>query len=293
MNPQALCWIDQQIIPAIEAKVSVFDHGLLYGDGVFEGLRFYHGQIFMLDAHLERLQRSANAISLKAPFSFDQIKKALLQLVDQYQSPQGYIRLVITRGAGSLGIDPISCKQPNLFIIADSLSVIPDAHAIEGISLHVASIRRIPVECLDPSIKSLNYLNNILARIEARQAGMDEAVLLNTQGFISEGSVDNIFIIKQGVLKTPPTSDGLLHGITRQVILNIADMLGIESEQTHLTVDDLTQSDECFLTGTGAELISVRQVSGVDIPKVEKSIFNTISQAFKQTIDRQCLLQST
>ena len=215
MNQSALCWIDGNIIPAAKATVSVFDHGLLYGDGVFEGLRFYHGKTFMLDAHLERLRQSAEAIGLVLPCSLEQIARAIADLIGSYARASGYLRLVVTRGPGSLGIDPRSCGSPLLFIIADDLRVMDVTDPAQGVGLHLAATRRLPAACLDPRIKSLNYLNNILARIEANRAGMDEALMLNLDGYVSEGSVDNLFIASGGVLKTPPLGDGLLAGITR------------------------------------------------------------------------------
>ena len=195
MTSNALCWIDDSIIPADQASVSVFDHGLLYGDGVFEGLRFYHGTTFMLEAHLERLQQSAEAIGLVLPHTSQQITAAIESLIAAYPADSGYLRLVVTRGPGSLGIDPRSCSRPVMFIIADELRVMNVSDPSEGVGLHIARTRRLPASCLNPEIKSLNYLNNILARIEANRAGMDEALMLNLDGYVSEGSVDNIFIV--------------------------------------------------------------------------------------------------
>ncbi len=288
MNQQALCWINQKIIPAHEASISVFDHGLLYGDGIFEGLRFYSNTVFKLEAHLQRLQQSADAISLNIPLTLDQIHQAIQQLIQQYPGDSGYLRLVVTRGIGSLGIDPQKCPQANLFIIADELSVVNTDHRQQGISLLVASTRRMPAECLNPKIKSLNYLNNILARIEANAAGMDEALMLNTQGFVTEGTVDNIFIIKDGQLITPRASDGLLQGITRDVILQIAAELGLIIQEISFTPDYLMQADECFLTGTGAELIPVKQVNQHYFSELEDPIYPVIAKAFNQTVINYC-----
>jgi branched-chain amino acid aminotransferase len=288
MNPQALCWINQQVIPAAEARISVFDHGLLYGDGIFEGLRFYQRKIFQLDAHLQRLQHSAAAIALKLPMTLAEIRSALAQLIAQYPHDDGYLRLVITRGAGSLGIDPQKCATPQLFILADTLSVVNHADASQGIRLLIASTRRMPAQCLNPRIKSLNYLNNILARIEANEAGMDEALMLNTQGFVSEGTVDNLFIIRDGVLMTPPVSDGLLQGITRDCILQVAQESGIPCQQISLTPYDLLQADECFLSGTGAELIPVSQINQHRFAAPPQPLYPVIEQAFRQLIQREC-----
>jgi branched-chain amino acid aminotransferase len=288
MNSNALCWINQVIKPAAEAAISVFDHGLLYGDGIFEGLRFYHGKTFMLEAHLQRLELSAQAISLELPYSLRQIAVAIEQLIEQYPGDAGYLRLVVTRGEGPLGIDPRKCAEPGLFIIADELSVMDISDTSQGIKLHVAQTRRLPAECLDPKIKSLNYLNNILARIEANQAGMDEALMLNLDGFVSEGSVDNIFIITNGILKTPPLGDGLLAGVTRAVIIDVARQAGIPCEETSLTLQDLARAQECFLTGTGAELIPVKQIGQQLLEAPDIALTPVLMQGFREKIDEHC-----
>lgn len=288
MNQQALCWINEKIVAAHEAHISVYDHGLLYGDGVFEGLRFYGGKVFKLEAHLLRLQQSADAIALKIPYSLQRIQQAISQLIAEYPRDSGYLRLVVTRGKGSLGIDPQKCPTASLFIIADDLQVIHNPDPDSGVKLLVASTRRMPAECLDPAIKSLNYLNNILARIEANKAGMDEAVMLNLQGFVTEGTVDNIFMIKDGILMTPKLSDGLLQGITRDTILQIAEKMGIPTQQTSLTIDDFLQAEECFLTGTGAELIPVRQINQHVLSHPQKPLFIDIAHAFEQTVLAEC-----
>jgi len=288
MSSTALCWINQVIKPAAEASISVFDHGLLYGDGIFEGLRFYHGKAFMLEAHLQRLELSAQAISLELPYSLRQIAAAIDRLIKQYPGDAGYLRLVVTRGEGSLGIDPRKCAEPSLFIIVDELSVMDISDPSQGIKLHVAQTRRLPVECLDPKIKSLNYLNNILARIEANQVGMDEALMLNLDGYVSEGSVDNIFIITHGILKTPPLDDGLLAGVTRAVIIDVARMAGIPCEETSLTLRDLAQAQECFLTGTGAELIPVKQIGQQLLKAPDIALTPVLMQGFRKKIDEYC-----
>jgi len=288
MNKQALCWINQVIKPAHETAISVFDHGLLYGDGVFEGLRFYQGKTFMLEAHLQRLVQSAQAISLELPYSLEQIAAAIVQLIARYPDDAGYLRLVVTRGQGSLGIDPRKCASPNLFIIADELTVMDVNDINHGVSLHVAKTRRSPVECLDPQIKSLNYLNNILARIEANRAGMDEALMLNLDGYVSEGSVDNVFVLRSGSLQTPPLSDGLLAGITRAVVIEVARGIGIPCEEASLTVRDLQRADECFLTGTGAELIPVRQIDEHHFGVPDSPLTPAIMAGFKERIAEYC-----
>ena len=289
MNQNALCWINQVIKPARDAAISVFDHGLLYGDGVFEGLRFYHGNTFMLQAHLQRLQESADGIGLQLPYSLEQITEAIELLVDAYSGDSGYLRLVVTRGEGSLGIDPRKCARPNLFIIADELTVMDVSGVEQGVRLHVAKTRRTPAQCLDPKVKSLNYLNNIVARIEANRAGCDEALMLNLEGYVSEGSVDNLFIVSDGVLATPALRDGLLQGITRAVVIDVATGLGIPCEQTSLRVSDLVRAQECFLTGTGAELIPVRQIDAHCFDRPPSPLLPAIMQGFKNRIARECL----
>jgi branched-chain amino acid aminotransferase len=288
MTSKALCWIDDSIIPADQASVSVFDHGLLYGDGVFEGLRFYHGTTFMLEAHLERLEQSAAAIGLVLPCSRQQIAVAIESLVEAYPADSGYLRLVVTRGPGSLGIDPRSCSRAVMFIIADELRVMSVSDPSEGVSLHVARTRRMPAQCLSPEIKSLNYLNNILARIEANRAGMDEALMLNLEGFVSEGSVDNLFIVSEGVLRTPPISDGLLAGITRAVVIEVAIEAGIACEETSLRLEDLQRAEECFLTGTGAELIPVRQIDERVFAAPDNPLTPIIMRGFRARIAKDC-----
>ncbi|TNF86387.1 MAG: aminotransferase class IV [Gammaproteobacteria bacterium] len=288
MNNNALCWIDGSIMPAVEASVSVFDHGLLYGDGVFEGLRFYNRRTFMLQAHLERLQQSADAIGLELPYSLGQLADAIEKLIAAYPQDAGYLRLVATRGPGSLGIDPRSCLRPLVFIIADALRVMNVSDISQGVSLHIAKTRRMPAECLNPEIKSLNYLNNILARIEANRTGADEALMLNLDGFVSEGSVDNIFITSEGVLRTPPLGDGLLAGITREVVIEAAGAAGIACEEVSLRPADLFAADECFLTGTGAELIPVRQIDEHCFSLPHRPLIPAIMRGFQDRIASEC-----
>ena len=288
MNENALCWINQTIKPARDATVSVFDHGLLYGDGVFEGLRFYNSKTFMLEAHLQRLMDSAAGIGLQIPYSSEQIALAIEQLVKAYPGDSGYLRLVVTRGEGSLGIDPRKCARPNLFIIADELAVMDVTDPTKGVRLHIAQTRRTPAQCLDPQVKSLNYLNNIMARMEANRVGCDEALMLNMDGYVSEGSVDNVFIIVDGILKTPPLEDGMLAGITRAVVIDVSARAGIPCEQVSLRVGDLLAADECFLTGTGAELIPVRQIDDQLLPVVQTPRLPVIMQGFKNSIAEYC-----
>ncbi|MEM7206231.1 MAG: aminotransferase class IV [Pseudomonadota bacterium] len=288
MNTTALCWIDDRVVSAADAHVSVLDHGALYGDGVFEGLRFYHRRVFREAAHLHRLRESANAIGLKIDWSDDYISRAMASLISALDTDSGYLRLVVTRGKGNLGIDPQSCPTPTLFIVADELSVMNNAEVARGIRLHLAQTRRIPAVCLDPAVKSLNYLNNILARIEANRAACDEALMLNSEGRVCEGSVDNIFIVRDGVLQTPPLSDGMLAGITRAAILEAAKAIGIEARETSLMPGDIAQADECFLTGTGAELVRVREFDGATFDTANAPVTAALEREFWALVDADC-----
>jgi branched-chain amino acid aminotransferase len=257
-----LVYVDGKLIPKEEAVVSVFDHGFLYGDGVFEGIRVYEGNVFRLKEHIDRLYESAKTIALDIPMTREEMIQATLDTVATNGKKDAYIRLVISRGAGDLGIDPAKCRRPTIVIIADSIQLYPQELYDNGASLVTASIRRIPMESLDPRIKSLNYLNNILAKIEAKRAGALEAVMLNHHGLVAECTADNIFIVKQGALKTPDLMQGALGGITRGAVLDLAKKAGIPSFETVLGLHDLYNADECFLTGTGAEIVPVISVDG-------------------------------
>ena len=255
-------YIDGKYYDKADAKVSVFDHGLLYGDGIFEGIRIYNGKVFRIKEHIERLYESAKAIILEIPMTKEEMKAAVEDAVKVNERKDGYIRLVITRGEGSLGLDPASCKKATVIIIVSDIQLYPKEYYEKGIALVTVTSRRIPSECLDPRIKSLNYLNNIMAKLEAKQAGCLEAVMLNTQGFVAECTADNIFIVKEGRLLTPSVYHGALEGITRQTVMEIAEKIGIKSEETTLAPYDLYTADECFLTGTGAEIVPVVKIDG-------------------------------
>ena len=255
-------YIDGKYYDKSDAKVSVFDHGLLYGDGVFEGIRIYNSKVFRIKEHIERLYESAKAIILEIPMTKEEMKAAVEDAVKVNERKDGYIRLVITRGEGSLGLDPASCKKATVIIIVSDIQLYPKEYYEKGIALVTVTSRRIPSECLDPRIKSLNYLNNIMAKLEAKQAGCLEAVMLNTQGFVAECTADNIFIVKEGRLLTPSVYHGALEGITRQTVMEIAEKIGIKSEETTLAPYDLYTADECFLTGTGAEIVPVVKIDG-------------------------------
>ncbi len=283
----ALCWLNGELMPEHAARVPVLDHGLLYGDGVFEGIRFYHGKAFRLDAHLARLHRSARAIRLVIPHDVAALALAVRDTIAAFGTPEGYLRLVVTRGAGRLGIDPTSCIQPNVFIIADDLSMVPEHVRREGARVIIAGTRRIAPDALDPRIKSLNYLNHILARLEATNAGADEAILLNAAGHVAEGTADNVFVVRDGDLLSPPTADGAIEGITREAVLEIAPTLGVVAREITLGPYDLYTADECFLTGTGAELIPVREVDGRRLGSCPGSVYRRVAEGFRALVERE------
>jgi branched-chain amino acid aminotransferase len=257
-----LIYLNGKIVPKEEAKVSVFDHGVLYGDGVFEGIRVYEGNVFRLKEHIERLYESAKTVWLDVPMTPDELSRATVETVAANDMRDAYIRLVVTRGEGDLGIDPDSCPKATIFIIVSTISLYPEEFYEKGIPLITASTRRIPMECLDPRIKSLNYLNNILAKIEAKRAGVPEAVMLNNYGRVAECTADNIFIVKNGSLKTPRLTEGVLPGVTRASVLELAKKQGLETRETILGLHDLYNANECFLTGTGAEIVPVVTIDG-------------------------------
>ncbi len=255
-------YINGQLFPKGDAKVSVYDHGLLYGDGVFEGIRVYGGKVFLLDEHIERVYESAKAIRLEIPMTPVELSNATEETVKANEITDGYVRLVITRGAGSLGLDIRRTSNPQVIIIADTISLYPKELYENGLQLVTASTIRNHPGALSPRIKSLNYLNNILAKIEAIDAGTLEALMLNHKGEVAECTGDNIFIVKRGVLITPPTSAGILEGVTRNSVIELARKAGITVEETEMTRHDIFVADECFLTGTAAEVIPVVGLDG-------------------------------
>jgi branched-chain amino acid aminotransferase len=255
-------YLDGNFVDAADAKVSVFDHGLLYGDGVFEGIRLYDGNIFRLEEHLERLEYSAKAILLPIPLSRAELTKATCETCRINGLKDAYLRLVVTRGVGDLGLAPWLCPKPSLFIIASGISLYPQEHYDNGLAIVTVPTRRIGPAALPATVKSLNYLNNIMAKIEARQFGALEAIMLNEQGYVAECTADNVFIAHRGELITPSASQGALKGITRGAILDIARDLSIPLRETDLTRYDIWCADECFLTGTGAEVIPVVKLDG-------------------------------
>ncbi len=255
-------YLDGKFVDEADAKVSVFDHGLLYGDGVFEGIRLYSGNIFRLEEHLERLEYSAKAIMLQMPLSRKELSDATCETCRQNGLQDGYIRLVITRGVGDLGLAPWLCAKPSLFIIASKISLYPQEHYDNGLAIVTVPTRRINPAALPATVKSLNYLNNILGKIEARQFGALEAIMLNDQGYVAECTADNIFVVHKGEIITPASSQGALKGITRGTIFDVAKELNLPIREADMTRYDVWVADECFLTGSGAEVIPVTKLDG-------------------------------
>jgi branched-chain amino acid aminotransferase len=255
-------FIDGKYYDERNAKISVFDHGLLYGDGIFEGIRAYHGCVFKLKEHIDRLFCSAKAILLPIPMTHAQIMRATVETCRKNKIRDGYIRLVVTRGAGTLGLNPNRCKRPSVIIIADKIQLYPPVVYQRGLDIITVPTTRNLHSALNPAIKSLNYLNNILAKIEANNGGCEEAVMLNAEGFVAECTGDNLFIVKNGALFTPPLSAGALYGITRQTVIELAESAGLKVSEPNLTRYDLFNADECFLTGTGAEIVPVVKIDG-------------------------------
>ena len=255
-------YIDGKYYDEKNAKVSVFDHGLLYGDGIFEGIRAYNGRVFRLREHIDRLFDSAKAILLEIPISHAAMMKAVVDTCRKNKLRDGYIRLIVTRGKGTLGLNPNRCKAPSIIVIADKIQLYPQELYERGMAIVTVATTRNLSNAVNPAIKSLNYLNNILAKIEANNAGVEEAIMLNSEGFVAECTGDNIFILKGGRMMTPPLSAGALYGITRGVVMDMARESNIPVSEPNLTRYDLFVADECFLTGTGAELIPVTKIDG-------------------------------
>ncbi|MGG1312390.1 branched-chain-amino-acid transaminase [Cohnella laeviribosi] len=255
-------YLNGQFVAKEDAKVSVYDHGFLYGDGIFEGIRIYDGNIFRCKEHLDRLYDSAKSIMLEIPLSYAEMQEALIETVRKNDMRNGYIRLVVSRGPGNLGLDPLRCPKAWVIIIVEQLSIYPEEAYREGLrSVSVSPRRNLP-DALNPKIKSLNYLNNILVKIQSNLAGVGEAIMLNSQGYVAEGSSDNIFIVKRGTVYTPPCYVGALEGITRGAIMELCGKLGYPLKEEPFTLHDVYTADEVFFTGTAAEVIAVREVDG-------------------------------
>ncbi len=274
-------YIDGTLHAPETAKVSVFDHGLLYGDGVFEGIRIYNRRIFRLDAHLERLYASARALALDVPLAPVALADAIRDTVRANRRPDGYIRVVVTRGVGELGIDPRSCPRPSVIIIVTDVRVYPRERYATGIAVVTSATRQVSHEAVDPRIKSLNYLKNILGKIDAHRAGVEEAVMLNAEGFIAECTADNIFVVRQGILQTPAALDGALEGVTRAAILELAAEAGMPAREGRLAQYDLYNAEECFVSGTGAEIMPVVTADGRQIGSGKPGpVTQRLSEAF-------------
>ncbi len=250
-------YIDGEFFDESTAKISVFDHGLLYGDGVFEGIRYYNGRLFKLDEHIRRLFDSARAIALEIPMSAGQMAEAVLLTVRENGMRDGYVRLLVTRGVGTLGLSPFTCSRPSVVIIAAKIALYPEECYSRGLKLITCATRRPAPASLSPQVKSLNYLNNVMAKVEAIQAGAEEGLMLNEQGYVAECTGDNIFIVKDGRILTPPITAGALGGITRAAIFEIGASLGIEVLEQEMTRYEIFTADECFLTGSAAEVVPV------------------------------------
>ena len=261
MEKELIVYIDGVYYPKSQAKISVYDHGLLYGDGVFEGIRAYNGVVFKLKEHIDRLYRSAHSIMLQIPITDEEMTHAVLGTLRRNKLNDAYIRLVVTRGVGDLGLDPRKCPKPSIIIITDAISLHSSEAKEKGIATMISWVRRNSVDAATHEIKSLNYLNSVLAKIEANANGADEAICLDKNGFVSEGVGENLFIVKNGKILTPPSSTGALAGITAQVIVKLAAKLGYEVTETNITPFQLFTADEAFFTGTAAEIVPIREVN--------------------------------
>jgi branched-chain amino acid aminotransferase len=258
-------WLDGKLVDAEDARISVFDHGILYGDGVFEGIRTYGGKIFQCQAHVDRLFSSARQIRLAIPYTKQEIVDAMYEAIRANGLTDGYIRLVVTRGPGTLGLSPFKCSEPCVYVIADQIALYPQEMYDNGMAVIIARTLRMSANMLNPGVKSLNYLNNIIAKIEAIDAGVAEAIMLNADGHVAECTGDNLFLVEHGGIVTPPLSAGILPGITRGVVLSLAGRLGIPVAEEDIPVERLLGADECFLTGTAAEVIAVTKINGTVI----------------------------
>jgi branched-chain amino acid aminotransferase len=279
-----VAYVDGEWTDSADAKVSVLDHGLLYGDGVFEGIRFYAEEAFLLDAHLDRLSASARAICLELPSSHAELADLCREAVRRSGIADGYIRLVVTRGRGALGVSPHTCPTPTLVLIVAPLSLYPAEVYERGLTLVTSSLRRGGPDAIPAQAKTLNYLTSVLASIEARRQGADEAILLNHTGVVAECTADNLFVVSRGRVSTPATSHGALAGITRNLVLRLLDELEIEHDEAALTPVDVWTADELFLTGTGAEVVPVRMVDGRLLP-ASRPVTDAVIAAFRSYIE--------
>ncbi|HEY4600471.1 MAG TPA: branched-chain-amino-acid transaminase [Cerasibacillus sp.] len=278
-------YLNGEFVKKEDAVVSVYDHGFLYGDGVFEGIRLYDGVVFRLEEHVDRLYDSAKSIMLDIPYSKQEMSDVIVETLRKNELQSGYIRVVVSRGVGSLGIDPRTCKQPQVIVIAEDLAIFPKELYKTGIEIMSVATRRNRSDVLSPKVKSMNYLNNILVKIEANLAGVSEALMLNDQGYVAEGSADNVFIVKNDEILTPPGYVGALEGITRNAVMEIATKLGFTMKEEVFTRHDVYTADEVFLTGTAAEIIAVVKVDGRIIGDGKPGFYtNKLLREFRKTV---------
>lgn len=261
MEKELLVYVDGSYYPKSQAKISVFDHGLLYGDGIFEGIRAYNGSVFKLKEHIDRLYRSAHMIMLEIPLAKEQMIQAVLETLRKNSLKDSYIRLIVTRGVGDLGLNPKKCAKPTIIIITDTITLHKVEAKEKGVTAMLSWVKRDPVDATSHEIKSLNYLNSILAKIEANIAGVDEAICLDKNGFVCEGVAENMFMVKNGKLFTPPSCTGALQGITAEEVMRLARRLGYDVEEKNITPYELFNAEEAFFTGTAAEIIPVREIN--------------------------------
>lgn len=282
---EQLIYMNGEFVKKEDAKVSVYDHGFLYGDGVFEGIRSYNGNVFRLDEHLERLYDSAKSVMLEIPYTYEEMTALVVETLRRNNLKDAYIRLVVSRGVGNLGLDPFTCEHPNVIVIAEKLSLFPKALYESGIEIVSVATRRSRSDVLSPKVKSLNYMNNILVKIEASLAGVSEALMLNDQGYVAEGSADNIFIVRKNKLLTPPGYVGALEGITRNAIMDVAAQKGYDVQEAVFTRHDVYVADEVFLTGTAAEVIAVVKVDGRVIGEGKPGpVTNDLLESFRELV---------
>lgn len=286
MEKELLVYIDGQYYPKSQAKISVYDHGLLYGDGVFEGIRAYNAVVFKLKEHIDRLYRSAHAIMLRIPLTKEEMIQAVVETLRKNNFRDAYIRLVVTRGVGDLGINPNKCPKPSIIVITDTISLHKSEAKEKGVTAMISWVKRDSVDATTHEIKSLNYLNSVLAKIEANISGVDEAICLDKNGFICEGAAENIFIVKNGKILTPPSYTGALPGITARVAIELCKKLGYEVVETNLTPYELFTADEVFFTGTAAEIVAVREINkrqiGSGIPgSITKKLMDEFSRVIQ------------
>ena len=291
-SDRPLVWIDGQLLPRSQAKISVFDHGLLYGDGCFEGIRVYRGRIFKCKSHLDRIYRNAERLHMMRqnggafPYTPDQMRDVMYECIRANGLSDGYIRLLFTRGDGSLGLNPFKCPKPGVIVIADQISLYPPEMYRDGMRVVIAKRPKTPTPCLDPTLKSLNYLNNILAKVEAIDAGCLEAIMLSLDGHVGECTGDNLFIIKDGQAYTSPLDVGMLDGITRAFVMReLCPAAGVKCTEQRLTVKDVLSAQEVFLTGTAAEIIAVRQIDSTHISNGEGPVTAKLRTKFKEIVN--------